>query len=482
MNQNDINLVGDYSNFMESYVDSDLEHYRTGGEKKGVRRFQYPDGSLTPLGRIHYGVGPPRGEGKAESPDDPESPRMKKLASAFNERRAAAKAGIQKFASDYKERRAKAKAAEEAKKAEAAKAKRAKEVKEMTRTPDDLIKNRDKLTEEEFNAAVDKFEQLKKREAENQALLKKYNGLKDESPKELDDDEKENENPDGSLTEEGKAKLASEREQQVVKWTRTAEELVKNRGKLTDEEFSAAKARLVEEKRKRDEDEEILRTLSVPYSELPSPLRKAETSMRQEELRRYASSWDGKKLLANKGHFSKPEFDQLKMMIASKSLKNIEQLDSVLSNDEYQTAYDNYTNRTGKVNRQKQAEFINGANTFKTALGTAYDTIDVTSKLATGRSVQDLAKATIGKGIMGAMESVQYDTAVNQQKMAQNVEKVSAAMVKEMDQLLKRAGKLDDETYVNTLYQYYDALYKYINNGNKPGGNKPGGNKPGGKP
>lgn len=41
---------------MSSY----LMHYRMGGEKKGVRRYQYEDGSLTPEGRIHYGVGPAR--------------------------------------------------------------------------------------------------------------------------------------------------------------------------------------------------------------------------------------------------------------------------------------------------------------------------------------------------------------------------------------------------------------------------------------
>ena len=45
-----------------------LAHYRRGGEKKGVRNYQYYDGSLTPLGRIHYGVGPPR-EAKAEDPE-----------------------------------------------------------------------------------------------------------------------------------------------------------------------------------------------------------------------------------------------------------------------------------------------------------------------------------------------------------------------------------------------------------------------------
>lgn len=38
-----------------------LMHYRTKGSPNGVRRYQYLDGSLTPLGRVHYGVGPPRG-------------------------------------------------------------------------------------------------------------------------------------------------------------------------------------------------------------------------------------------------------------------------------------------------------------------------------------------------------------------------------------------------------------------------------------
>lgn len=38
----------------------DVEHYRTPGSKNGQRLYQYKDGSLTPLGRIHYGVGPAR--------------------------------------------------------------------------------------------------------------------------------------------------------------------------------------------------------------------------------------------------------------------------------------------------------------------------------------------------------------------------------------------------------------------------------------
>lgn len=38
-----------------------LVHYGTKGQKWGERRYQNPDGSLTALGRIHYGIGKARG-------------------------------------------------------------------------------------------------------------------------------------------------------------------------------------------------------------------------------------------------------------------------------------------------------------------------------------------------------------------------------------------------------------------------------------
>lgn len=49
--------------------DDFLEHHGTKGMKKGVRQYQYKDGTYTPLGRIHYGIGLGRRK-KGESEDE----------------------------------------------------------------------------------------------------------------------------------------------------------------------------------------------------------------------------------------------------------------------------------------------------------------------------------------------------------------------------------------------------------------------------
>lgn len=45
------------------YSSDYLEHFGVKGQKHGVRQYQNPDGSLTPAGREHYGVGDPRKAG-----------------------------------------------------------------------------------------------------------------------------------------------------------------------------------------------------------------------------------------------------------------------------------------------------------------------------------------------------------------------------------------------------------------------------------
>ena len=44
----------------KEYDEAYLMHYRTEGSKNGIRLYQNKDGSLTPLGRIHYGIGQKR--------------------------------------------------------------------------------------------------------------------------------------------------------------------------------------------------------------------------------------------------------------------------------------------------------------------------------------------------------------------------------------------------------------------------------------
>jgi len=81
-----------------------LAHYRTQGSKNGVRLYQNKDGSLTPLGRIHYGVGKAKRAAKEEIEGF-----AKKATSKDHIEKAAAKAEIYKNRSD----RAKEKAEED---------------------------------------------------------------------------------------------------------------------------------------------------------------------------------------------------------------------------------------------------------------------------------------------------------------------------------------------------------------------------------
>ena len=45
---------------------NELYHFQVKGAKHGIRRYQYEDGSLTPAGRKHYGIGEARDEGLVE--------------------------------------------------------------------------------------------------------------------------------------------------------------------------------------------------------------------------------------------------------------------------------------------------------------------------------------------------------------------------------------------------------------------------------
>ena len=442
MNQNDINLVNDYSNFMEEYIDSDLEHYGVPKMRWHHRRWQYEDGSLTPAGREHYGVGLPR----AIDPEHPITSRMAKAAQAFQERRAIAKI--------YAEKDARTKRLQDGKKAaKVRREERAKAVKEMTRTPDDLVKNRDKLTDEEFKAAVEKFEKLKRVDTENAALLRQYNGLKDDSPKEVDDDDDDR---DDSIDDSRAAKVA--------KWTKTAEDLVKNRDRLTDEEFKQAVIRFDRERNKKLENEAILKAFGSGNDyEARRQARSAEKIA--EAYRKY----NAKELIKHRGEFTKEEFDQLKVLVASKSTSDLKKLTTYLSADEYQTALDRYAKTEGARKGQVVQDLRNtGANVKSVVdmIDQGYKVADNASKMTTGRSIQDLAKNATGTAFMSLLEKADLENAMSRAKASKAAADSAEAVVNGVSDVLKRAKNMTDKEYAEAMEPYYDDVMDILTGNN----------------
>ena len=128
-----------------------LEHYRTKGSKNGQRLYQNKDGSLTPLGRIHYGYGKERA--KAEKVFKAVGGAAKKVAKAGkkaakkiseNREKAAVKKAIDK------EVKAQKKADAEAKKLEAQKA-------EWAKSQTMVEKHSDKFTTAELKEINERF-------------------------------------------------------------------------------------------------------------------------------------------------------------------------------------------------------------------------------------------------------------------------------------------------------------------------------------
>ena len=131
-------ILPDEDEEIVAHAEDFLMHYRTKGSKNGQRLYQYEDGSLTPLGREHYGVGQGRDKDKQTPPSDKEiESKIKDKIDQFNKNRQEKKAARD------------AAAEEKRKQQEAEIAKRNEERKEARNlSDDDLNKRIDRLQRE----------------------------------------------------------------------------------------------------------------------------------------------------------------------------------------------------------------------------------------------------------------------------------------------------------------------------------------------
>ena len=141
------------------------------GQKWGVRKYQYTDGSLTPLGRKHYGVGPPNGESKdgtgGNKPKSVDQSPKKSKAELRAEKKAAKKA--------LRERKAKIRAIKAEKRAQKEKERKAatiaKNKEKWSKDPVSVHKHKEAFTTEELQQLNKRFDQEDSIYAKNRARL-----------------------------------------------------------------------------------------------------------------------------------------------------------------------------------------------------------------------------------------------------------------------------------------------------------------------
>lgn len=92
-----------YTRYIQGLVrENTLAHHGVKGQSWGDRKYQYEDGSLTPEGKIHYGVG----DGSQKS-YQPKKPPAKKTSSTSNKPKAKTKADLEKELDDVRKQQLK---------------------------------------------------------------------------------------------------------------------------------------------------------------------------------------------------------------------------------------------------------------------------------------------------------------------------------------------------------------------------------------
>ena len=170
------------ANMTMADVEDYLCHYGVKDQKRGVRRYQNLDGSLTPLGRLHYGIG------------------FKNIGQVEAARRAKEKAKKEK----EEDRRKK----EEAKKAEA-EAERQRTVEKAIKSgdPNEIYKLRETMTDQELSRAVQRMNSTQALQKAMASTMKKEEQAQPQTVKE----------PRKSIFDKKKEKAQKEKEERAAR-------------------------------------------------------------------------------------------------------------------------------------------------------------------------------------------------------------------------------------------------------------------------
>lgn len=165
------------------YSDEHLEHHGIKGQKHGERRWQNLDGSLTPEGRIHYGVGAPRKSSEKAKSSSSSASATKKFLDRFKKKDEPVKKKVvaSSKVKTTTENQNGQKKVDEKPREEQKPAVREKQTK--YHTYNELLKDADYMSDSDIKKAADRIEALNNIKAkamnENTAKLKKMEKVLD---------------------------------------------------------------------------------------------------------------------------------------------------------------------------------------------------------------------------------------------------------------------------------------------------------------
>lgn len=148
--------------FIEALDFEFLEHHGIKGQKWGERNYQYEDGSLTPAGRLRYGADPSKNTSIKTQVAIQKNVDKKVQKAQAKKQKAAEKAAKEKQKTMKRQAMEQKKSTKKAEQERKAQEKFERDKKEILKDPAKVYKNFDRLTTDEINNALKRFDLQKK--------------------------------------------------------------------------------------------------------------------------------------------------------------------------------------------------------------------------------------------------------------------------------------------------------------------------------